>query len=403
MQAMNMNTMYQYRVRDSLGKIIQGQVAAAGPDAAAQQLRRDGFSIIELDEQDDGGLFPRRVSKNDIVYLTSQLAVMVDTGITISTALDGILSQEKNPTLRRVLADLRTSVEGGDAFSAALAKYPKLFDKTYISLVRASEATGKLGPMLDRIAGYLRKEVDTRGKVRAAVAYPAVMLVVAISVTIFLLTYVLPKFAPLFNRRGIQLPGSTVFMMNLSEAMINYWPLWVAGAVALVAGFFFGKRTDEGKRLWDWCKINVPLGGPMLRKVIISRSIRTLGTMLASGVPVLDALRMCADVAGNYFYERLWLHVLDQVTSGKQIWESLANNPLFPPMLVQMISTGESTGKLDIVLERVSGYYDQEVESSIKTVTSMLEPIMITVMGGVVGGIAMSLLLPIFSLSRTPG
>ncbi len=400
---MNMNTMYQYRVRDSLGKIIQGQVAAAGPDAAAQQLRRDGFSIIELDEQDDGGLFPRRVSKNDIVYLTSQLAVMVDTGITISTALDGILSQEKNPTLRRVLADLRTSVEGGDAFSAALAKYPKLFDKTYISLVRASEATGKLGPMLDRIAGYLRKEVDTRGKVRAAVAYPAVMLVVAISVTIFLLTYVLPKFAPLFNRRGIQLPGSTVFMMNLSEAMINYWPLWVAGAVAMVAGFFFGKRTDEGKRLWDWCKINVPLGGPMLRKVIISRSIRTLGTMLASGVPVLDALRMCADVAGNYFYERLWLHVLDQVTSGKQIWESLANNPLFPPMLVQMISTGESTGKLDIVLERVSGYYDQEVESSIKTVTSMLEPIMITVMGGVVGGIAMSLLLPIFSLSRTPG
>lgn len=400
---MNMNTIYQYRVRDSLGKIIQGQVAAAGPDAAAQQLRREGFSIIELDEQDEGGLFPRRISKNDIVYLTSQLAVMVDTGITISTALDGILSQEKNPTLRRVLADLRTSVEGGDDFSAALAKYPKLFNKTYIALVRASEATGKLGPMLDRIAGYLRKEVDTRGKVRAAVAYPAVMLVVAISVTIFLLTYVLPKFAPLFNRRGIQLPGSTVFMMNLSEAMINYWPLWVAGAVALVAGVFFGKRTEEGKRLWDWCKINVPLGGPMLRKVIISRSIRTLGTMLASGVPVLDALRMCADVAGNYSYERLWLHVLDQVTSGKQIWEPLANNPLFPPMLVQMISTGESTGKLDIVLERVSGYYDQEVESSIKTVTSMLEPIMITVMGGVVGGIAMSLLLPIFSLSRTPG
>jgi type IV pilus assembly protein PilC len=328
---------------------------------------------------------------------------MVDTGITISTALDGILSQEKNPTLRRVLADLRSSVEGGDDFSAALAKYPKLFDKTYIALVRASEATGTLGPMLDRIAGYLRKEVDTRGKVRAAVAYPAVMLVVAISVTIFLLTYVLPKFAPLFNRRGIQLPSTTIFMMNLSDAMINYWPLWVAGAIALVAGFIFGKRTEEGTRLWDWCKINAPLGGPMLRKVIISRTIRTLGTMLGSGVPVLDALRLCADVAGNYLYEQLWLQVLDQVTSGKQICEALANNPLFPPMLVQMISTGESTGKLDVVLERVSGYYDQEVESSIKTVTSMLEPIMITVMGVLVGGIAMSLLLPIFSLSRTPG
>jgi type IV pilus assembly protein PilC len=398
-----MNTTYQYRVRDSLGHLIEGQVEAAGADAAAQQLRRDGFVVLSVDERDDGGFFPRRVSKSEIVYVTSQLAVMVDTGITISAALGGIMSQESNPTLRRVLVDLKSAVEAGDDFSSALAKYPKLFDKTYIALVRASEATGKLGTMLDRIAGYLRKELDTRGRVRAAVAYPAVMLVVAIGVTIFLLTYVLPKFTPLFNRRGIQLPGTTVFMMKLSEVLTEYWPFWIAGAVALVAGFFFGKRTDEGKQLWDWCKINVPLSGSMLRKVIISRSIRTLGTMLASGVPVLDAIRLCADVAGNFFYERLWLQVLDQVTTGKQICEALTGNPLFPPMLVQMISTGEETGKLDVVLERVSGYYDQEVESSLKTVTAMLEPIMITVMGVVVGGIAMSLLLPIFSLSRTPG
>jgi len=191
--------------------------------------------------------------------------------------------------------------------------------------------------------------------------------------------------------------------MGLSDLLIEYWPFWIAGFVALVAGFFFGKRTDDGRRIWDWCKINAPLSGPMLRKVIISRSVRTLGTMIGSGVPVLEAIRLCSEVAGNYYYERLWLHVLDQVTTGKRICESLANNPLFPPMLVQMISTGEETGKLDVVLERVSGYYDQEVESSLKTVTSMLEPIMITVMGVVVGGIAMSLLLPIFSLSRNPG
>ncbi len=398
-----MSLTFQYRVRDSLGKTVDGQLDADGADEAAQQLRRQGFAVLELDERDDGGLFPRRVSKSEIVYMTSQLAVMVDTGITLSTALEGIMSQEANPTLRRVLTDLKVAVEEGEDFSTALTKYPKLFDKTYVSLVRASEATGTLGTMLERIATYLRKELETRGKVRAALAYPAVMLVVALGVTIFLLTYVLPKFTPLFNRRGIQLPRTTVFMMGLSDTLTEYWPYWLAGVVALVVGFIVGKRTEQGKQVWDWCKIHAPLSGAMLRKVIISRSVRTLGTMVGSGVPVLDAIRLCADVAGNILYERLWLRVLDQVTGGKQICEALDKSPLFPPMLVQMISTGEQTGKLDVVLERVSTYYDQEVESSLKTVTSMLEPIMITVMGVVVGGIAMSLLLPIFSLSRTPG
>ena len=398
-----MTMTFQYRARDTLGHIVDCQLDAAGAErklSTLQQLRRQGFQILSIDERDDGGLFPRRVTKTEIVYITSQLAVMVDTGITLSTALEGILTQETNPSLRLILADLKSAVEAGDDFSSALAKYPKLFNNTYLALIRASEATGKLGEMLDRIAGYLRKELDTRGKIRAALAYPAVMLVVAVSVTIFLLTYVLPKFTPLFNRRGMTLPASTRFMMGLSQLLIAYWPYWLAGSVALVAGFFFGKRTVQGRQIWDWCKISAPLSGPMLRKVIISRSIRTLGTMVASGVPVLDAIRLCADVTGNFFYERLWLAVLDQVTGGKQICVALAKNPLFPPMLVQMISTGEETGKLDVVLERVSTYYDQEVESSLKTVTSMIEPIMITIMGVVVGGIAMSLLLPIFSLSR---
>ena len=168
----------------------------------------------------------------------------------------------------------------------------------------------------------------------------------------------------------------------------------------LVGGFFYGKRTEPGRKVWDWMKINMPIIGPMFRKVAISRSIRTLGTMIASGVPMLDAFRLSSEVAGNYYYEQLWLDVLEQVTAGKQIHETLHGNPLFPPMLVQMISSGEETGKLDDVLAKVSNYYDQEVETSLKTVTSMIEPMMITVMGVVVGGIGMSLLLPIFSLSK---
>jgi type IV pilus assembly protein PilC len=393
---------FQYQCRDSLGAVIAGTLEALDPDAATLQLRRDGLAVIELEEEDEG-FWPRAIRRGEIIYVTTQLAVMVDTGITLSTALGSIQAQEKNPSLRRLLRELQSAVEGGEDFSAALARHPKLFDKTYLALVRASEATGTLGVTLDRIAIYLRKELETRSRIRGAMAYPAVMLCVAINVTIFMLTYILPKFAPLFDRRGTKLPFSTRCMMTVSKLLLQYWPFWIAAAIVLIAGLIYSRRTPRGLQAWDWVKIRAPLFGAMARKVAISRSIRTLGGMIAAGVPVLEAIRLCADVSSNYYYERLWLGVLDQVATGKRICEALAGTPLIPPMLIQMISTGEETGKLDKVLQRVSGYYDQEVEGALKTLTGMLEPIMITVMGIVVGGIAMSLLLPIFSLSRPAG
>jgi type IV pilus assembly protein PilC len=256
--------------------------------------------------------------------------------------------------------------------------------------------------MLDRIAGYLRKESETISKVRAALAYPAVMLFVAVGVTIFLLTYVLPKFAPLFNRPGAKLPSITKLMMVASDSLLLYWWAWLLGITAVTVGLILFRRTKQGRQTIDTVKINMPLVGIMFRKVAISRSIRTLGTMMASGVPVLDAIKLSADVAGNCHFERLWNTVGEQITEGSRIAESLAKNALFPKMLVQMIKSGEETGKLDTVMLKVSNYYDQEVETSLKAVTSMIEPIMITVMGVVVGGIGMALLLPIFSLSK-PG
>lgn len=391
---------YEYRVRDSMGSTHTGSVEASSVEEATQQLRHDGFQVLDLDEAGDDGLFPRRISKTDLIYITSQLAIMVDTGITLSTALGGMLEQEPNATLRRVLKDLKENVDGGQDFSTALARYPKYFDKTYVSLVKASEATGSLGPMLDRIATYLRKEMDTRNKVRAAMAYPTVMMVVASGVTIFLLTYILPKFTPLFKSKGTHLPKPTLIMMALSDAMLHYWYLWLFGAVAAAVGFFYGRRTEIGRKVLDWLKINTPIVGPMFRKVTISRGIRTLGTMLASGVPVMDAIRMAGDVSANYYYEQLWAKVLDEVAGGKRICEILHGNPLFPRVLVQMIAAGEDTGKLDVVLEKVSTYYDGEVETSLKATTSLIEPIMISVMGVVVGTIGLALMLPIFSLSK---
>ncbi len=396
---------FAYRTKDSLGNVLDGQMTANSLEEASRLLREDGFQVLSIEDENDelGGLFAKRVSRTDIIYATTQLAIMVDTGITLAAALQGIIAQEKNLTLKRLLGELKQGVESGDDFSDVLERHPKYFDKTYVALVRASEATGTLGEMLERIAGYLRMEVDSRSKVRAAMAYPTIMLVMATSVTIFLLTYILPKFTPLFTRKGIELPKPTIVMMAVSQAMLNHWYYWLAGCVALILGIVYGKRTDPGRRTWDLIKINLPILGTMFRKVAISRSLRTLGTMVRSGVSMLDALRLSGEVAGNYYFEKMWAAVLDQVTSGRQIHEALSEHNLFPPMLVQMISSGEQTGKLDLVLEKVSGYYDREVENSLKTATSLIEPIMICAMGFVVGGIALALLLPIFSLSSTPG
>ncbi len=220
--------------------------------------------------------------------------------------------------------------------------------------------------------------------------------------TIFLLTFVLPKFAPLFMRRGVDLPRPTVIMMAISNALTGYWPFWLAGVVALVIGFFLGKRTEKGRIAWDWFKIHAPILGTVNRKVTISRGIRTLGTMLQGGVPITDALKLTANVSGNYFYEQLWLKALEEVTAGNSIHSSLCKSSLFPSTLLQMVMAGEETGRLEGVLAKVSDFYDKEVELSVKTATSLIEPIMIAGMGIVVGGIGLALLLPIFSLSKPP-
>ncbi len=394
---------FQYRARDPLGRTHEGSIDAASSEEAKQRLRRDGLHILELKSTEaQWNLIPQRISRQDLIYVTAQLGIMVETGITLSTAISGIIEQETNSALRKVLQELKESVESGEDFSTALARFPKLFDKTYISLVKASEATGTLGPMLDRIASHWRKEQETFNKVRAAMAYPMIMMILAVGVTIFLLTYVMPKFMPLFKMRHTQLPTPTLVMMSLSDAILNYWYLFLAGAAAIVGGFLYGRRTPAGRRVLDWMKINAPIVGKMFRKVTISRSIRTLGTLLASGVPVIEAIRLAQAVADNYYYETIWQKVLEEVTGGKRICEVLQHVPLFPNVLVQMIRAGEETGKLDIVLEKVSTYYDSEVETALKATTSLIEPLMIAMMGVVVGTIGLSLMLPIFSLSKQP-
>ncbi|MGE3777363.1 MAG: type II secretion system F family protein [Pirellulaceae bacterium] len=357
--------------------------------------------MLKLDEDEDSvNLFPRRIRKSDIAYATSQLAIMVDTGITLAAALGSLQEQEDHPGLKRILGELKRDVESGEDFSVALGKHPRYFNKTYIALVKASERTGQLGAMLEHIANYLRKELDSVSKVKAAMAYPAIMLVLAVGVTIFLLTYIMPKFTPLFSRKGMKLPTITAWMMGLSDALLHYWYLWLAAVVLIGLGWFFGRRTAQGRLAVDWVLINLPIIGRAYRKVILGRSIHALGTLLSSSVPLLEALQLTGEVTANAAYERSWQSVKEAVTNGNRISDSLVGNPLFPKTLVQMIAAGEEAGRLDHVLKKVSQYYEGEVETALKAATSLIEPVLISLMGGVVGTIGLSLLLPIFTLSR---
>jgi type IV pilus assembly protein PilC len=396
---------FAYQAHDPLGEIVEGTLEVGSREEAISRLKREGLNVLELEEQAASfDLMPRGIRQSEIIFTTNQLAVMVDTGITLSHALGSIVEQEANPALRKLLLDLKSSVEAGDDFSTALSRHPKHFDKTYIALIKASEQTGTLGEMLDTVATYLRSQLETRQKIRAAMAYPGVMAVLAVGVTIFLLTYILPKFEPLFSRKGVKLPSITIFMMSASNLLLNYWPYWIAGTIAVILTYVFGRKTEPGRKILDWLKINFPIVGNMTRKVTLSRCVRTLGTMVASGVSMLEAIKLTAEVSSNWYYEQAWLRVLDEVTQGQRISESLQDErDLFPSTLVQMIDAGEETGKLDVVLGKVSSFYDKEVETAIKATTSMIEPLMICAMGVIVGTIALGLLMPIFQLSRPSG
>jgi type IV pilus assembly protein PilC len=397
---------FQYKVSDGAGETHTGTIEAGNVSEALRRLRRDGNYVLAIDTargEDEGPerqLLPRRVTRKEILYATSELAVMVDTGITLSAALGNIIEQSENPTLAGVLKDLKNIVESGEDFSNALSKYPKLFDKTFVQLVKASEASGSMGSMLDRIVEQGRKDLDSEGKVRTAMAYPMVMLVASIAASIFLLTYVFPKFAPIFRGKGITLPLPTRVMITISDALTGYWYVILGIGGAGIGGWMWFRRTKTGQRFTDTLKLGMPVIGQMFRKAAISRSIRTLAMTISSGVPMLQAIRLCGQVSGNVLFEEDWDKVADGVNEGQQIHECMNQLTRFPRSLVQMIASGEKTGRLGSVLSRLSDFYDRELENAIKTTTTLIEPIMVCFMGVVVGSIAMALLLPIFTLSR---
>ncbi|MDB5297399.1 MAG: pilC [Phycisphaerales bacterium] len=398
---------YRFESRTAAGKPASGTLAAADLAAAAAQIRGRGEYIVVLAPADGpsakGGLnvsLSFGPSAKDIQAFTSQLAVMIRAGISIRAAIEGIADQTVNVKFKAMLTQMKKDVEGGKQFSDALLRYPKTFSPLYINMVKASELSGGFSKMLDRVAQYLAHQIETRSMVVGAMIYPGIIGTMAIGTTVFLLLFVLPRFMKIFEGKEAALPAPTKVLLFLSAFMTNYWYVIIAGLGAGTYGFYMLLQTDGGRAWFDSVKLKVPLFKKMFRALYISRGLHTMGQLVNAGVPILDTISITADISGNLHYKRMWKAVYASVKQGKKISYTLQKSPLLPKAVVQMVNAGEESGKLGEVLDQVAEFYSRELKSVIKSVTAMIEPLMIVLMGGMVGFIAMSIILPIFKLSQ---
>ncbi|MHC4222126.1 MAG: type II secretion system F family protein [Planctomycetota bacterium] len=344
-------------------------------------------------------------SSKDILTFTNQLSVMVRAGMSLTDSLESMAAQNKNEKFRIIIMDLKDKIEAGMSFSQALAEYPDVFGKFYMNMVAAAELSGSLGKMLEKLAGYLDAEDETRSQIKGAMVYPGIIAFMAVTVTTFLLCFVLPKFIGIFAGKEHLLPGPTTLLMNTSAMLRNYWMVIVPVIGAIFWAFFYFIGTDSGRKWWDATKLRLPLVKTLCRSLYITRSLHTMSVLTKAGVPILNTIAITAQIAGNVLYEEIWLKVYDDVREGSKIAYSLQritagkNSRLLPNNVIEMIKSGEESGTMGDVLADVSNYYNRELKAVIKAVTSMIEPIMIVVMGVLVGFIAMSIILPIFKMS----
>jgi type II secretory pathway component PulF len=338
-------------------------------------------------------------SKKDVLNFTNQMAVMIKAGMSLPESMESIAIQCDKKKFRRIILDMVNRIEAGESFSQALSRYPDVFGQLYISMIAAAEMSGSLSMMLRKLADYIDEELQTRSQVIGAMVYPAIIAFMAISCTTFLLIFVLPKFTGIFAGKEHLLPKPTVIIMAISSFLKHYWPGVLAGIAVAIGGLIYGIRTKTGRFWWDRIKLTVPLMKTLCSSLYIARSLHAMGVLVNAGVPILDTLIVTAKVSGNVHYKIMWYNVHTSVKQGKKISQGFGPKPLLPSSAIQMIRSGEESGSLGQVLEDVSEFYSRQLKTTIKLVTSMIEPIMIIVMGLLVGFIAMAIVLPIFKMS----
>jgi len=403
---------FEYSARSSAGQSTQGVISANSLADATRQLRADGKFVVRLTEAAEAldekhvaqiSIGGRRVKTDEIIYFASQMSVMVDTGVALTEALESVIDQSGSPAFRRVMEQVLADVETGTPLSDALANHPRVFKPLFVNLVRASEASGRLGPILQRIADYMMAQRETRRKVVGAMIYPAFLLFMSINVTAFLLTFLMPRFIGLYKGKEDILPTPTKILIAISGWITGNWAILAGVGGGTILFLMLYARAKSGVRVYHWLLLNTPLIGRMMHKSVLTRSLRTLGTLIDADVPMLDAVDITRNVSGNVHFEDMWDEVSRRVEVGEQLSKPLFGHRIMPRSVAQMISAGERSGHLPLVLDRVSVFLERDLDQAIKRVTNMIEPIMIVIMGALVGSVAIALLLPVLTISRTMG
>ncbi len=404
---------FAWKARDIHGRELTGSQVATNEDEVASSLRTQGLFITAIDPEplmqgeeevvkDDimTAIAQRRVKQDDVIAFCQQLAVMLETGVPLSESLEALMKQTKQKEFRDVLNGVYDDVCGGDALSTALARRKRVFPRIVVSLVRASELSGTLPMMLERVASYLSRERKTIREVKGAMTYPMIMGFTAIVVTSLIVTFVLPRFAKIYEMRSATLPMPTKILMGISDGLLGTWMYWIPAVIAIIISAVLWHKTVSGRNFFDWLKLKTPVVGPMFSQLYTTRASRTLSTLLAAGVGILDAIGICRDVTNNVQFDQLWTEMENDVRNGHPISDSVFDSKYVPSYVASMMASGERSGKLPSVMDRVASFTDEELEARVKKVSSMIVPLMIRVMGAVVGGVAIAMLLPIFSMSK---
>jgi type IV pilus assembly protein PilC len=394
---------WTYKAVDGAGVPSKGEIAGASKDAVTALLREQGLKVVTLAEKKSGlnadiTLF-KRVKAAELTVMTRQLATMITSGMTLLRAFYVLEDQIENKLLRETIAAVREDIESGLAFSEALGKHPKIFSPLYVAMVRAGETGGVLEQSLDRVADQLEKDDALRRQVKSAMAYPAVVLSFALCVLIGLIAFIVPVFVGVFKEFGGELPMITKITVAASHAVTGRWYLLIAAAVGLVVGFRKWRKSEWGRPQWDRLRLKIPFKiGVTVQKIALARWSRTFAALYSAGVPIMQAIEVTGQTAGNAMVEKAMGDVIESVKSGGSIADPLKDAPIFPAMVAQMIAVGEETGNLDAMLSKVADFYEDEVAAAVKALTSILEPVMIILVGGIVGFIVVAMYMPMFKV-----
>ncbi|MDA1275302.1 MAG: type II secretion system F family protein [Verrucomicrobia bacterium] len=394
---------YTYLARDAAsGREMRNSLDAASEEAAIAALLNRNLLVLSIQEKSTkkgksaGGTVPL----SDLVVFTRQLATMIDAGLAMVQSLQALAEQTTNKLMRDVIRDVCSRVEGGDGFSMALQKHPKVFNRLYVCMVDAGEKGGLLAEILARLATYLENTARLRKKVKSAMMYPTSVTVIAILITIFLLYEVVPVFGEIFAGFGAKLPTPTLYLIKLSEFVQDTILFIIPGVIALIYGWLAYIKTKQGREFWDRTRIKLPIFGVIAHKICLARFTRTLASLVRSGVPILEVLNIVANTCGNVIMEKAIRVSSGDIERGDGISAALSKHPIFPTMIIRMLTAGEQTGKIDSMLERVADFLDEEIDTTLSGLTSLIEPLLIVFLGVVVGGIVICMFLPIFKITE---